>query len=43
MSKIDMLLDAYVIMLGKPILFCLAGLALMGLTKWGFNKLKYVV
>ncbi|MCQ6355605.1 hypothetical protein [Bacillus cereus] len=41
MSQIDMLLNALAIALGKPVLFGLAGIALMGLTKWGFNKLKY--
>ncbi|MEF7557349.1 hypothetical protein [Bacillus thuringiensis] len=43
MSKIDMLLNALAILLKQPIIFCLAGIAILGAIKLIFTKLKYLL
>ncbi|MGN4613865.1 hypothetical protein ACTFOZ_15645 [Bacillus cereus group sp. MYBK71-2] len=42
MSKVDMLLNALVILLKQPIIFCLVGIAILGAITLIFNKLKYL-
>lgn len=42
MSKIDMLLNAWVILLKQPVIFCLVVFAILGAITLIFNKLKYL-
>ncbi|MDZ3951863.1 hypothetical protein U0X36_02675 [Bacillus thuringiensis] len=42
MSQIDMLLNALVILLKQPVIFCLVGIAIFGSAKRIFTKLKYL-
>ncbi|MEE3957852.1 hypothetical protein ACFVXR_17415 [Bacillus thuringiensis] len=42
MSKFDMLLNALVILLKQPVIFCLVGIAIFGAIKLIFTKLKYL-
>jgi len=42
MSKIDMLLNAWVILLKQPVIFYLVVFAILGAITLIFNKLKYL-
>jgi len=42
MSQIDMLLNAWVILLKQPVIFCLVVFAILGAITLIFNKLKYL-